>query len=206
MSFINDPVFDHSFHDTLRIEKGYVDNKRDLGGKTRFGVTEGLAQQYRHLWPKYKFNGVMSELPLDLAKEIYFLEFWVPLRLGQIARFSPELSHRIFDFAVNTGKGNAVTALQRLLNVLNHRQEYYPDIRVDGGFGDMTFNTVVAYFKTKGQRPNVDKHLELGMLALQLSHYVNISESRPNEDNEVFTEGWFNRAVSEFKSYANRKL
>ena len=76
----------------LAREGGYVNDPRDPGGETKFGIS-------KRSYP----NEDIANLTADRAKEIYFSDYWMP-----VADALPAPSDIVaFDSAVNQGKGFA---------------------------------------------------------------------------------------------------
>lgn len=95
--------FDRCETITLRFEGGKVDNPRDPGGRTAFGVTQ---REYT------KFVGQPRDVWLITAPEvrtIYFTEYWQASGAG---RFQWPLDFLVFDTAVNCGNGRAKEFLE----------------------------------------------------------------------------------------------
>lgn len=91
----------------LAHEGGYVDHAADLGGKTRYGITEAVAR-------RIGYRGHMAELPLDLAKRIYRDEYWAAVRADELPA---AVRYVVFDAAINSGVTQAVRWLQRAVGV-----------------------------------------------------------------------------------------
>ena len=178
---------------TLGVEAGYVDNQHDLGGKTRFGITERLAIAYKKLWDAYGFNGDMRTLPYELAFEIIRREFWNRLRLDAIWEISPVLAAKMLDWGVNAGTSAPVTALQEHLNAANRMAQDYEDMDADGIIGDETIGNLRKYFARRG-RDGV-RHLMTYLFAAQTVHYRDLTVKR--ERNEEFYNGWIDRVQNE---------
>ena len=100
--------FDTAFSLLLGHEGDYSDHPDDPGGKTRYGVTEAVAQEVG-------YKGDMRELPLELAQRIYRAKYWDEVQ----ADFLPAgIRYVMFDAAVNSGPGQAVRWLQKALGVV----------------------------------------------------------------------------------------
>lgn len=99
------PVFDQAvafvLHD--QIEGGYVNDPRDPGGETKFGIS-------KRSYPKED----IKNLTRDRAIEIYKRDFWDSNRCDELP---PKLAIAMFDAAVNQGAGAARPLLQRTLGV-----------------------------------------------------------------------------------------
>jgi lysozyme family protein len=182
------------------VEAGYVDHPSDKGKATKHGITVFTAEEHKHLWSKYNWNGDMKTLPLELAQEIYRTSWWEKLRCHEIYELSPMLAEKVLDFGVNAGRFNVGASIQKILNVLNRRGVDYPDIKVDGGIGDETMKALRAYLKrNKGQLESVDQ-LYMLLDGFQNYHYVDITLKR--EANEDFMNGWKNRTWNSLKRFA----
>jgi lysozyme family protein len=95
--------FDTAFATLLKHEGGFSDHPDDPGGKTRYGITEAVAREVG-------YRGNMEELPIDLARRIYFDRYWTPCRADDLPG---PLRYPMFDAAVNSGVRAAVKWLQR---------------------------------------------------------------------------------------------
>jgi lysozyme family protein len=90
--------FNEAFEKLIGHEGGYVNNPKDPGGETKFGVS-------KREYPKEDIPG----LTIDRAKAIYMRDYWLPAgceALPDSAKF------QVFDMAVNSGVSRAVMCLQ----------------------------------------------------------------------------------------------
>jgi lysozyme family protein len=94
--------FNVAFDRTLGHEGGYVNNPRDPGGETNWGIS-------KRSYP----NVDIKNLTREGAKAIYYEDFWVPC--GQ--QLDDAVQYQVFDAAVNHGIGNAIRMLQRAVGV-----------------------------------------------------------------------------------------
>ena len=95
--------FDKAVEMVLRHEGGYVNDPKDPGGETRFGIS-------KRAYPDVD----ILHLTEDEAKAIYRRDYWDKLRTDEI----PEpLAICLFDAAVNMGRDKAVRLLQRACGV-----------------------------------------------------------------------------------------
>lgn len=159
----------------------FTNRSADRGGPTRYGVTQATARQYG-------YSGDMAALPFDVAFNI-FRAIWDSCHCDEIAEHSHDLAIYVFDFAVNSGSGNAGNRLQRLLNVLNNRGKLYPDITVDGAIGAQTIASLTAFAKIRGE---AGLHL-LSEAFNALRIYLCFSLAEKQESQEENITGWFNR-------------
>ncbi|OUL98346.1 glycoside hydrolase family 108 protein [Variovorax sp. JS1663] len=93
--------FDEAFERLIDVEKGYVNDPRDPGGETKFGVS------------KRSYPGEdIPNLTLARAKAIYARDFWGPAGCDALPDM---LKFEMFDLAVNTSApGKPVTAIKLL--------------------------------------------------------------------------------------------
>lgn len=95
--------FEQAVAMVLKHEGGYVNDSRDPGGETRFGIS-------KRAYPDVD----ILRLTEDEAKAIYKRDYWDKLRTDEI----PEpLAICLFDAAVNMGRDKAVRLLQRACGV-----------------------------------------------------------------------------------------
>lgn len=177
-------AFEWCFRSLMAVEGGYSNHKSDSGGKTRWGVTEALAR-------RHGYAGDMREYPIELARDVARVEFWIPLQGGSIAPLSRPIIYELFDTGYNAGPGVAAKFLQRSLNVLNRQARDYPDLKVDGAIGPVTVENLRSYLAFRG---NAGELVLLKMLnSLQGAFYVGLAEERGKDEDFVF--GWFTDRV-----------
>lgn len=175
------------------IEGGIVDNEDDLGGLTaRGGMTETKLAQHKNLWEQYGFTGDMCDVPYALYERIMTDDFWNKCYLEDLNEISSELAESIYGWAINSGNSRPIKVLQRHLNVMNNKGARYPNIIADGIMGPKTVNTLKAYLTTCSNRRPLEKLIK-SICYGQWSFYLEISETRANEANETFYDGWLNR-------------
>src|SRR5574340_1348204 len=93
--------FDTAFSRLIDSEGGYVNDPKDPGGETKFGIS-------KRSYPEVD----IANLTLDGAKAIYLRDFWSPLGDAHQA-----IKFQVFDFAVNSGIGTAIRKLQLAVGV-----------------------------------------------------------------------------------------
>lgn len=101
--------FKQIFDRLIGHEGGYVNDPRDPGGETNWGVTKRTAQANG-------YTGDMKTMARQQAYEIYHRAFWVRYQCDQMP---PAIAYQFFDAAVNHGFGNASRMLQRAVGVLD---------------------------------------------------------------------------------------
>ena len=99
-------VFNACIAFTLANEGGFVDNPRDPGGATNFGVTlDGLSD-----WRGARCSVAdVRDMTVAEATAIYHANYWIPVAGDDLA---PGLDLMVFDFGVNHGPASAVELLQ----------------------------------------------------------------------------------------------
>lgn len=91
--------FADAFEKLIGHEGGYVNDPRDPGGETKYGIS-------KRAYPGEDIAG----MTLDRAKAIYLRDYWGPAGCDA----APDAAKLdLFDMAVNSGVGAAVKALQR---------------------------------------------------------------------------------------------
>ena len=111
--------FDQAFDRLINHEGGYVNDSRDPGGQTKYGISKR----------SYPYHDILN-MTLDQAKAIYRKDFWNAVRadeLPEAVRFS------VFDTAVNAGIPRAIRFLQRAARVDD-----------DGVLGPITMQAVAS--------------------------------------------------------------
>ena len=115
-------TFNEIIEKVLEHEGGYVNDPKDLGGETKYGIT-------KRFYP----NLNIKELTIEQAKEIYRKDYWDKNKVESLPQ---NLWHIYFDMCVNMGKRTAVKVLQRA--AVNKGRK----IEVDGGLGPMTIGAL----------------------------------------------------------------
>lgn len=90
-------------NELLKAEGGYVNDPRDPGGETRFGIS-------KRSYP----NVDIKALTLPDAVAIYFRDYWLP---AGCEHYPASVAAAVFDAAVNQGVRTAVEMLQTALRV-----------------------------------------------------------------------------------------
>lgn len=166
-------------------EGGYVNDPRDAGGETNFGITVRVARANG-------YTGKMIDLTRDKAEAIYRSEYVIRPGFAAIIPLSEKIAEELVDTGVNMGTGKASEFLQKALNALNNQGKDYPDIVEDGDVGPGTVRALKAYLAKRG------KDGELVMLrilnGLQVARYVEIARMR--SANEAFVFGWIRTRIS----------
>ena len=114
--------FNEIIEKVLEHEGGYVNDPKDLGGETKYGIT-------KRFYPDID----IKNLTIEQATEIYKKDYWDK---NKVETLPQNLWHIYFDMCVNMGKRTAVKVLQRA--AVNKGR----DIEVDGGLGPMTIGAL----------------------------------------------------------------
>lgn len=148
----------------IPIEGGYVFNKNDPGGETKYGISK---RSYPHL--------DIKNLTLDEAGDIYKRDFWDVIKLDQFNDQS--IAENIFWFGVHAGPITSIKCLQKALNKIGQ------PVISDGIIGKETLNSVNSV---------INPIFKLDALKLeQIQYYVKIVNSKPS--SKEFLLGWINR-------------
>jgi lysozyme family protein len=110
--------FNKAFEKILTFEGGYVNDKSDSGGETKYGIS------------KKAYSGIdIKSLTLEDAKAIYKKFYWNKIKGNEIN--NQKIAELIFDTAVNMGVRRAAKLAQKILNV-----------KQDGIIGAITLNAL----------------------------------------------------------------
>jgi len=118
--------FDIAVEKTLAYEGGHVNDPKDPGGQTKFGISR---RAYPHIH--------ISTLTRDQAIAIYRRDYWLAPNFNLIK--DPDISAKLFDLGVNTGTGRAVKFIQQAVNRFRRFEE---KLSVDGRLGPKTAEAV----------------------------------------------------------------
>lgn len=178
-------LFDQLIEPLLVREGGYVNDPRDAGGETNFGVTVAVARENG-------FFGQMRDMTRVQASAIYRAKYWIRPGFHLVAAVSPPIAEELFDTGVNMGTGTASIWLQRSLNALNRQGKDYGDIPADGGIGQMTVGALQGLLRARG--PSGESAVLKALNCLQGARYIELCESR--SANEAFAFGWLSTRVA----------
>jgi len=110
-------IFDKSVALILKHEGGYVNDPRDPGGETNYGIS-------KRAYPDLN----ISKLSEDEAKGIYKEDYWDRVKGDDLP---PSVALVVFDMAVNAGVRRAIKMLQEVVGT-----------KRDGIIGDITLGEV----------------------------------------------------------------
>lgn len=95
--------FDKAFERLIGHEGGYVNDPRDPGGETKFGIS-------RRAYPGEDIKG----MSLERAKILYQRDYWWKAGCDTVP---DAVKFDLFDMAVNSGVGAAIRTLQKAVGV-----------------------------------------------------------------------------------------
>jgi lysozyme family protein len=115
----------------LAHEGGYADHPKDPGGATNFGITHKTLARWRKVSPWWKLpKADVRALGKAEAAKIYEASYWQQVHGASLPA---GLDLALFDYAVNSGRGRAIKALQAALKV-----------KADGWIGPLTLDALKA--------------------------------------------------------------
>jgi lysozyme family protein len=193
------PDYRDAITKVLKHEGGYVNNPKDRGKRTNYGVTQSVYENFigRKLkgsdtdapkgQPMEEAETVMRNMPIGNAIAVYKQLYWDKIGGDKIKKYS--IAAAIFDQAINRGNAAAVRQAQKVLkNVFK-----YP-IAEDGVIGPLT----ITALNTVDEARFINSYLQESILA-----YNKIVQNNPSQS--VFLSGWLKR-VESLRSYANENL
>lgn len=174
-------------NELIEREGGYVNDPKDSGGETKFGITVATARAYG-------YTGPMRDLPHATAQTIYLRRYWIEPNFHRVDEIYPALAEALLDFGVLAGQQTAAKQLQQALNVLNRNGTDYPDIAADGRIGTLTLAALRTFLKKRGREGG---GVLFGMVCARQSVYLQeLAERRPKD--EKYQYGWqLNRALGQ---------
>lgn len=167
----------------LMHEGGWVDDPRDRGGETNFGIStliierEKITNEFLGLPADFKRTpGWMKSMKVEAAVKVYMQLFWDKYQYDLIG--DQNMATKIFDCGVNCGPSRAHTMAQKALNDMG------VVIEVDGSLGPKTFKALNSVM------PNSFMARMRGQMEM---YYNSIIISRPL--NAAFKNNWMKRAA-----------
>lgn len=119
--------FDKALQCVLAHEGGFANHPKDPGGATMKGVT---LLTFRRFFGAGKTVEELKQINQEQLTHIYRIDYWDKCRCDQLPN---GVDYTIFDFAVNSGPGRAIKALQAVLGA-----------KQDGVIGPLTIGLVTA--------------------------------------------------------------
>lgn len=182
--------FDDFIEEVLGVEGGYVNDPRDSGGATKWGIS---LRFYRDMIDPNGNAADIKRLTREDAIEIYREHFWENPPRSDVGydHFPAPLGELLADLAINGGWARAHKTLQAAVN-LHLGGIVTSDYRIKGGplsvDGWLGKSTGAALRKVRfGTKPF---DFVTDFRVARVLFYVRISPSNP-----AFRKGWLRRAV-----------
>ena len=165
----------------FRSEGGYVNDPRDPGGETNYGISQRFFCTIDYVNPEGIRILSVKDLSKDDCIRIYKTYWWDDQRYNEFT--NQLLATKLFDTAVNIGKMPCARILQRSCNKL--LSPHVQLLVVDGVIGD---NTIQTANRLNGYQivVNIRDYL--------INYYLDLIENNPRL--EVYKKGWLKRAIS----------
>lgn len=165
----------------LLAEAGYVNNPKDPGGETNFGITKQVAVANGYYGP-------MKQMPEDFAWSIYYDQYLGKPGYDKLLPYSVAVTEELVDTGVNTGVSRSSTWFQKALNSLNRGGKDYLPIAVDGKVGPQAINAYASLEKKRGKVKACEMVIKL-VDAQQAMHYMSLTKLSD------FTPGWVDHRI-----------
>ena len=165
----------------LYFEGGYVNDPRDPGGETKYGITLEVAREYG-------YQGNLIDLTLKQAQQIYTDEYINKPNFNKILEITPAVAHKLIDVGVNTGTYRSSLWFQKALNSLSRNGKDFPKVFEDGKVGENTINSYKKFLEKRGTIKGCEMIIKL-IDAQQGTYYMSLT--RLSE----FTVGWVDNRV-----------
>jgi lysozyme family protein len=131
-NYINKSKFNSIIDKNLEHEGGYVNDKNDRGGETKYGITKPFMEEYKYALPDEKAIPI-KDLTVDDAKKLY-KAMWNRYNLGYIR--DKDLAYVIYDYMINSYAGTVAKRTQEILNTKGAA------LKVDGHIGEKSLNAI----------------------------------------------------------------
>jgi lysozyme family protein len=172
--------FDTAFNYLVSVDEGtkYTNNPSDSGGPTKYGITK---RTYQNFYDALVLDSEIENMTAATAKQIYRVDYWSPLRCEEIIPLAFAVA--FFDCGVLYGVKTTALLIQRALSLCS------ATLKLDGILGDKS----IGFINSIGGGSNVLRSsLAHSFYGLLLSHIDDVITANPK--NEVFRQGWINRA------------
>jgi lysozyme family protein len=110
----------------LQNEGGYVNNPKDPGGETNYGITKATARSHG-------YTGNMHDIPMSVVERIYRESYW-----KGCDDLPSGVDLCVFDFAVNSGPGRAwgvYKAAKSINGICDERLRFLRGLKTWATFG-----------------------------------------------------------------------
>lgn len=158
--------FDKAIVVVLKHEGGYINNPKDPGGETNFGIC-------KRSYP----NIDIRNLTFEQAAKIYKRDFWDRYKVGEIN--DDDIATKLFDLSINLGERETAHVAQRALRAIGQI------INEDGIIGEIT---IAAINNSKADL------LLTGLKCEAAGFYRMLVAEKPTD--HIFLNNWLSRAYS----------
>jgi lysozyme family protein len=165
-------------------EGGFVDDKNDPGGATRWGCTEAVARADG-------YTGPMKALPKERCQKILLSSYIEKPGFMPVVEREPVLAYEIIDTGVNAGPARASVWFQASLNVFSRGGRDYPRIAEDGQVGPATIAAFDSLRRVRGKKRACELMVKSAD-AYQAAHYQALCGGKALSS---FCVGWFDTRI-----------
>lgn len=166
MSLYYTEKFKRAVEYVLKNEGGYVFDKNDLGGETRYGISQ-----------RSHPNVNIKELMREDAIKIYYCDYWLKGKFEEIQ--NDDVATKFFDLSVNMGLRAATFIVQRALRAA------CAAVVEDGIVGPQTLAAINI----------ADPKVLLAAIKSEAASYYRALVIK-DQSQKKFLNGWLNRAYS----------
>jgi lysozyme family protein len=167
------------------VEGGYVNDPKDRGGATNYGVTERVARENGYLGDMRNFPKNCYGKVTVCADKIYVEKYIEKPGYTPLLTVEPAVARELVDTGVNMGPPVASRFFQASLNVLCKS-----GLTVDGKTGP---KTIVAYQQCRQLNPKLCVTMLNALDGAQERRYRGIVAARPSQGR--FLKGWLNHRI-----------
>lgn len=169
----------------VRKEGGLSDDSTDAGGVTNHGVSIRYAKTRGLMFDLDHDGDVDADdirlVSVEIASDAFVQDFYIA---PGFAKLPDELQAQMTDYGVNSGPGQAVISLQRVVNGLTEA-----GLAADGGFGPRTQAAVQRAVLLYGAAA-----VNNALVSERVSFLTYLANKKP--DQKKFVNGWLVRARS----------
>lgn len=171
----------------------YSHRRSDRGGETVYGISRvyfpkhPIWKQVDSLKKKVKKGTTLVELikKTPSIRQMAEMEYLSKFKKYGLNELPLQTADIIFDTFVNVGFTKGPEFVQIVCNSLNQNHKYGNDLTVDGNFGKMSRQRLIAVVKDHRH------HFEQALLGVRDSHYVFLAAKSTKQREH--TRGWLNR-------------
>ena len=163
------------------MEGGYVNDPRDPGGETNFGITQKVARDHGYL-------GAMKDMTKEQASAIYITSYIEKPNYVEIVALSPAVGQKLIDAGVNAGTSRSSRWFQIAINSLSRGGLDYSNVTVDGRIGTGTITSYKGLQNKRGRVKACELVIKL-MDAQQATHYMSLPHL------SMYTPGWVDHRI-----------